>query len=58
MDYFKEGDFFIWDRGFRDCEDLMHNLVVDICMPLFMRRGQTQFTTAEVNESRLITKVR
>jgi len=58
LSFFKEGDLFVWDRGFRDSEQLIRNMGIDTSMPSFLPPGQAQFTTAEANESRLITKIR
>jgi len=58
MSFFKEGDLFIWDRGFRDCEQLVHNLGISTKMPHFLQRGEAQHTTIEANESRFVTKIR
>ncbi|CAF1125342.1 unnamed protein product [Didymodactylos carnosus] len=50
-------DTFVVGRGFRDCVGVMPALGLHVAMPPFLRKRK-QFTTIEVNKSRLITKIR
>lgn len=54
----REGDIFVVDRGYRDALEFLHGLELDSQMPALLRPGQRQFTTAEANQNRLITKTR
>ncbi|CAF1546855.1 unnamed protein product, partial [Didymodactylos carnosus] len=48
-------DVVVVDRGFRDCLGVMYSLGLDVAMPPFLD-GQKQFSTAQANRSRCITK--
>ena len=52
------GNIVVIDRGFRDSLPLLDSLVYKTYMPKFLNKKQTQFTTSEANETRVITKVR
>lgn len=54
----KEADILIVGRGFRDSAGVLSELGINMEMPSFLQKGQKQHTTKEVNNSRLITKVR
>ena len=54
-----EGDFWILDRGFRDCIDVLEKTYnFKTMMPCFLDKSQKQFTTEQANESRMVTKMR
>ena len=53
-----EGDVCIVDQGFRDALVIFEDLGLETKMPLFLRKGLTQHTEEEVNQSCLVTKVR
>ena len=48
----------IVDRGFRDIIEVFSDLGYEPKMPVYLRKGQKQYTTQEVNEARVVTKVR
>lgn len=54
------GDIFVFDRGFRDCEDNVKNLGYEFRAPEFVQRNHPtqQLTTEQANRSRLVTKTR
>ena len=54
----EDDDVMIVDRGFRDVIDTFREIGYEPKMPAFLRKGQTQHTTEEANESRLCTKNR
>jgi len=58
MGFAEPGDILVWDRGFRDANELASNLGFTVHMPHFLPRGQSQHTTIEANESRMVTKIR
>jgi hypothetical protein len=51
-------DCLVLDRGFRDVINLIEGSNVDTFMPNCLKKKQKQFTTAEANESRKVTKLR
>lgn len=53
-----QGDVFILDRGFRDCIGELEALGYEAHMPASVAVGETQLTTSEANESRMLTMVR
>lgn len=55
--FFKTGDIFVVDRGFRDCVEFLEALGIDVFMPNFLYIGK-QHTTQEANNSRIVTKNR
>ncbi|CAF1173234.1 unnamed protein product [Didymodactylos carnosus] len=58
QNWMKPGDVIVVDRGFRDCLADLQKFGYETKMPLFLKKDQTQYTTAEANKTRLITKVR
>ncbi|CAF2050509.1 unnamed protein product [Rotaria magnacalcarata] len=58
MDWVRPNDLFVVDRGFRDCVPHLEKYGYKVKMPFFLNKNQSQFTTAEANETRLITKIR
>ncbi|RVE47928.1 hypothetical protein evm_007442 [Chilo suppressalis] len=56
--YFKEGDIFILDRGFRDSISLLQNLNYSVHYPLSLEPGEHQMSTQNANESRKVTLCR
>ena len=57
-DWFKNGDIFILDRGYRDSGPILEQLGILMKMPPFLEKNRKQFSTEEANDSRLITKSR
>ena len=57
-DWLSEGDVCVVDRGFRDVLDVFEDLGLETKMPSFLKKGLSQHTTEEANQSRLVTKVR
>ncbi|XP_071581765.1 uncharacterized protein [Temnothorax nylanderi] len=53
----REGDTFILDRGFRDVTSLLEEKGYKVLMPV-LKGKRNQLTTAESNQSRLVTKIR
>ncbi|KYN28329.1 hypothetical protein ALC57_02254 [Trachymyrmex cornetzi] len=53
-----ENAIIIVDRGYRDVLPLLQNLVIETHMPPLLQEGQTQLSTEDANDSRLITKSR
>jgi len=51
-------DCLVLDRGFRDVIDIIEEMGIQTFMPHCLKKGQTQFTMQEANESRKITKLR
>lgn len=56
--WIRNGDILITDRGYRDASAFLQDLGLLHEMPEFLPRNQRQFTTAEANHNRLITKTR
>lgn len=56
--YFREGDVFILDRGFRDTTDLLRSLNYNVCKPESLEPGETQLPTLRANKSRHVTMCR
>jgi hypothetical protein len=52
-----EGDVMVVDRGFRDAKDILEELGLEVEMPSFLGPREKQYTTADANKSRLVTKV-
>jgi hypothetical protein len=48
----------IVDRGFRDSIKAFEDLGYEIHMPAFLKKGEKQHSTTEMNEARLCTKTR
>ena len=57
-DWVSEGDVCVVDRGFRDVLDVFEGLGLETKMPSYLKKGISQHTTKEANDSRLVTKVR
>ncbi|RVE39951.1 hypothetical protein evm_015399 [Chilo suppressalis] len=55
LNFFKEDDIFILDRGFRDCLEKIHNCGFEAHMPETLSPGHSQLTTLEGNRSRCVT---
>ena len=51
-------DTMVVDRGFRDIIDTFEQLGYEAYMPSYLQKNQTQHTTEEANNARLVTKVR
>lgn len=58
VNWVKDGDIFVVDRGFRDSVDFLSDIGIKTEMPAFLKKGQKQLDTEESNTSRLVTKVR
>lgn len=56
--FFNQGDIFILDRGFRDAMDELEAFGYEAHMPASVAVGETQLTTSQANESRMLTMVR
>ena len=57
-EWLSEGDVCVVDRGFRDVLDVFEDLGLETKMPAYLKKGISQHSTKEANESRLVTKVR
>ena len=53
-----EGAIVIVDRGYRDALPLLQNLGIQTHMPRLLEQGETQLSTEDANDTRLITKTR
>lgn len=58
MDFVKENDIFVVDRGFRDSLDLLEDLGIKAAMPAFIEKGKKQMPDMDANTSRMVTKVK
>jgi hypothetical protein len=58
LNWTKEGDIMILDRGFRDSLDILKALGIDATMPSFLGQNQRQFDVYDANRSHFITKLR
>ena len=58
LNWTKEGDIMILDRGFRDSLGVLKALGIDTAMPSFLGPNQRQFDVYDANRSRFITKLR
>jgi hypothetical protein len=58
MDFLKEQDVLVVDRGFRDSVRFMQDCGFKVEMPSFLCKTRKQHNTAEANASRLVTKIR
>ncbi|RVE45293.1 hypothetical protein evm_010065 [Chilo suppressalis] len=56
--YFREGDIFVLDRGFRDVIPQLVNYGYQAHMPESLSEGEHQLTTMQANKSRCITMCR
>lgn len=53
--FFRQGDVFILDRGFRDVIDDLHAYGYEAHLPKTKNRNEDQLTTEQANKSRLVT---
>lgn len=53
--FYRPGDIFILDRGFRDSVGLLQEYGYEVHMPENKPRRQLQYTTEQANKSRLVT---
>lgn len=53
--WFREGDIFLVDRGYRDIIPFLDELNFDCKMPASMQLGERQLTTEEANKARIVT---
>lgn len=60
FDDLQAGDIFLLDRGFRDCVKYLKEKGFEVKMPSLVQKSQTkgQLSTAEANQSRLVTALR
>lgn len=56
--WFRNGDVFLVDRGFRDAVEFLENNNISVRMPPFLKKKEKQHSTEDANLSRMITKVR
>ncbi|KYN06089.1 hypothetical protein ALC62_02972 [Cyphomyrmex costatus] len=56
--WFQANDILIVDRGYRDALDVLENLDIRYYMPELLEHGQSQLTTEQANQTRVITKTR
>lgn len=56
--WFQPRDIFILDRGYRDAIPRLEEMGIVTKMPPVLSPGQTQFSTEEANEARIVTKTR
>ena len=56
--WFKEGDIFLVDLGYRDALPFLENRRYDVKMPPFLEKDESQLTTKEANEARIVTMQR
>lgn len=60
FDHFQRNDIILLDRGFRDCVAFVKDKGFDVKMPALLQvsRDKKQLSTAEANNSRLVTAIR
>ena len=58
VDWLRQNDMFIVDRGFRDCLSLLNKFGYGTHTPSFLKKGEKQFPTNEDNQTRFVTKIR
>ena len=58
LNWTKEGDIMILDRGFRDSLGVLKALGIDAAMPSFLDKTQRQLNVYDANRSRFVTKLR
>ena len=58
LNWTKEDDIMILDRGFRDSLGVLKALGIDAAMPSFLEPNQRQFDVYDANRSRFVTKLR
>jgi len=56
-EFFKPKDTLVLDRGFRDSIEGLHSRQYRTFMPNLLAPAQKQFTAAEANESRRVSKL-
>lgn len=56
--WFRQQDICVLDRGYRDAIRTLERIGLKTIMPPFLQANQTQFSTEEANEARLVTKTR
>ncbi|XP_052689344.1 uncharacterized protein LOC128167586 [Crassostrea angulata] len=56
--WFRDGDVFLVDRGFRDAVEFLEENNISVKMPPFLKKKEKQHSTEDANLSRMITKVR
>ena len=58
LNWIKENDIMILDRGFRDSLGVLKSLGIDVAMPSFLSPKQKQFDVQAANNSRFVTMLR
>ena len=58
LNWTKENDIMIVDRGFRDSLGVLKVLGIEAAMPSFLGNGRRQFDAHDANRSRFVTKLR
>ncbi|XP_062613816.1 uncharacterized protein LOC134275563 [Saccostrea cucullata] len=58
LNWLKEDDIFVLDRGFRDSLDVIESVGLRSESPYFLGKGEKQHSLFEANTSRLVTKIR
>lgn len=58
LEWLRDDDVIVIDRGFRDAVDSMKMLGFQPVMPNFLKGGRKQLTVEDANRTRCITKVR
>ena len=58
LNWTKENDIMIVDRGFRDSLGVLKALGIDAAMPSFLGNSRRQFDAHDANRSRFVTKLR
>ena len=58
LNWTKEDDIMILDRGFRDSLGVLKALDIDAAMPSFLEPNQRQFDVYDANRPRFVTKLR
>uniref|UniRef100_T1K796 DDE Tnp4 domain-containing protein n=1 Tax=Tetranychus urticae TaxID=32264 RepID=T1K796_TETUR len=58
QNFFQPGDFFILDRGFRDCISFLRSKDFNAYMPAYKPSRASQLSTDGANKTRKVTKVR
>jgi hypothetical protein len=58
LNWTKEGEIMILDRGFRDSLGVLKALGIDTAMPSFLDQNQRQLDVYDANRSHFVTKLR
>jgi hypothetical protein len=58
LNWIKEGDIMILDRGFRDSIGVLKTFGIDAAMPSFLGKNQKQLDVHDANHSRFVTMLR